>query len=323
MGVLPRGVFPAGGHMTRRRRPWVAALFSLVLPGLGQLYAGHPAAAFAAYLSTLGGAAFMAAMWLWPPGGIIPVLLGFLVAVGAYLAVMVHAWLLARRQARDFELRPYNRWYVYAGVYLLVGVMLGSSLQDRLKQRLEAFRIPSAAMEPTLLIGDYLYVLKTPEARTNLEHGSVVVFDSVDEPGLKVIKRVVGLPGDTLMMSSGNLHRDGRALDEPYIIHLDQTRTEDLEQRNRMRSWQVAHTVAADTTSYAPDVQDWGPLVVPPDSFFALGDNRDASYDSRYYGFIPANRVIGRPRIIYFSLAKDSSGSITGVRWARIGARVR
>jgi signal peptidase I len=182
--------------MPRKRRPWVAALLSLVLPGLGHLYAGQPAAALAAYVATLAGAAFMAATWLWAPEGPVPILLGFLVAVGAYLAVVVHAWLLAGRQPAAFELRPYNRWYVYVMAYLLVSVMFGSRIQDQLKQRLEALRIPSAAMEPTLLIGDYLYVAKTPVARRDLAHGNVVVFESVDEPGLKVIKRILGLPGD-------------------------------------------------------------------------------------------------------------------------------
>jgi signal peptidase I len=309
--------------MTRKRHPWVAAVLSLLLPGLGQLYAGRAAAALAAYGATACGAAFMAALWYWAPGGPIPILLGFAVAAVSYLAVIIHAWLLARRQPADFELRPYNRWYVYLGIYLLVSVMLGSSMQDQLKQRVEAFRIPSAAMEPTLLIGDFLYALKTPAARTNLAHGSVVIFESVEEPGLKVIKRVLGLPGDTLWMISGSLHRNGRRLAEPFIIHIDKTRSEDAVQRRHMRSWQVAHTVALDTALYAPDLQDWGPVVVPPDSFFALGDNRDASYDSRYYGFVPMTRVLGQPRVIYLSLEKDRSGSVIGVRWARIGARVR
>jgi signal peptidase I len=309
--------------MTRKRRPWVAAVLSFVVPGLGQLYAGHAAQGLAAYAATVCAAAFTAALWLWAPGGAIPILLGFVVAVGTYLAVITHAWLLARRQPADFELRPYNRWYVYLGVYLLVSVLLGSILQAQLKQRLEAFRIPTASMEPTLRIGDFLFVLKTPAARTNLMHGSVVVFESVEEPGLKVIKRVLGLPGDTVWMTSGSLHRNGRLLEEPFIIHSNRTRSEDAEQRGRMRSWQVAHTVALDTVPYAPDLQDWGPLVVPPDSLFALGDNRDASYDSRYYGFIPMSHVLGKPRVIYLSLEEDTSGAVTGLRWARIGARVR
>jgi signal peptidase I len=307
--------------MTRKRRPWVAALLSLVLPGLGQLYAGSPATALIAYLVTVSGTGFMTAMWLWGPAGPVAIVLGFLVAAGAYLGVLIHAWLLARRRPEEYELQPYNRWYIYLGVYLLVGVLLGSALRNELKQQVEAFRIPSAAMEPTLLIGDYLYVVKTPAARREVVHGSIVVFDDVEEPGLKVIKRIVGLPGDTLRMSSGALQRNGRWLEEPFVIHTDNTRSEDKKQRGRMRAWQVAHTVAVDTASYAPDVQEWGPLVVPPGSFFALGDNRDASYDSRYYGFVPLTRVVGKPRVIYFSLAKDPAGAITGFRWSRIGSR--
>jgi signal peptidase I len=309
--------------MTRKRRPWLAAALSFVLPGLGQLYAGSAAAALGAYAATACGAAFTAAMWLWAPGGAVPILLGLLVAVAIFLGVIVHAGLLAARQPAEFELRPYNRWYVYLAAYLLVGVVLGSGMQGQLRRRVEAFRISSGAMAPTLLIGDYLYVLKTPAARTNLARGSVVVFESVEEPGLKVVKRVVGLPGDTLMMSSGSLHRNGRRLEEPFVIHADKSRSEDAEQRRHMRSWQVAHTVGVDPASYAPDLQDWGPLVVAADSFFALGDNRDASYDSRYYGFIPLGRVMGQPRVIYLSLEKDASGGRTRVRWERVGARVR
>ncbi len=309
--------------MTRKRRPWVAALFSLVLPGLGHLYAGHLAAALTAYAATLAATAFMTATWLWAPQGPVPILLGYLVALGVYLAVIVHASLLARGQPAGFELRPYNRWYVYVVVYLLVGVMFGSIIKDQLKHRLEAYRIPSAAMEPMLLVGDYLFVVKTPAARRNLAHGNVVVFESLNQPGAQLIKRILGLPGDTLKMSSGILYRNGRVEDEPFIIHVDEDRTEDSQQRSLMRSWQVNHTVDLDTTSYTPDLQDWGPLVVPPDSFFTLGDNRDASYDSRYYGFIPISGVIGQPRVIYFSKALDTSGSGTGVRWSRIGTRVR
>src|SRR5258708_7790688 len=140
--------------MTRKRRPWVAAVLSFIAPGLGQLYAGHAAQALAAYAAAACGGAFMAALWLWAPGGPIPILLGFVVAVVTYLAVTAHAWLLARRQPADFQLRTYNRWYVYLGVYL-VSSLSGSLLQAQLKQRLQAFRIPTGAMEPTLLIGDF------------------------------------------------------------------------------------------------------------------------------------------------------------------------
>jgi signal peptidase I len=298
-------------------------LLSAVLPGLGQLYAGYPAAAMAGYAAVVTGSALLGALWLRGPEGPLPIFLGALAAVGAYLAVVAHAWALASRQPVEYGLRPYHRWYVYLGVYLLVSHGMGTLMERELKQRLEAFRVPSGSMAPTLLIGDYLQVVKTEAARRELAHGSIVVFESVEEPGLKVVKRIVGLPGDTLMMTDGTLYRNGRAQEETYAIHTSSGRTEDAEQRGRMRSWQVARAVSLDTASYAPDLQDWGPLVVPADSFFSLGDNRDASYDSRYYGFVPRDRVIGRPRVIYFSLARDSSGAATGVQWSRIGLRFR
>ena len=179
-------------------------------------------------------------------------------------------------------------------------------------------------MTPTLMSGDYLYVVKTPAARKRIGVGSVVAFESVEDSGLKVVKRVVGMPGDTLMMAGGHLRRNGGNVAEPYVVRENPRRSEDAQQRARMRFWQMDHTVGIARATYTPDLQDWGPLVVPPDSFMALGDNRDASYDSRYYGFVPFDRVIGQPRVIYLSLERDTTGGHErGVRWSRIGRRVR
>jgi signal peptidase I len=192
----------------------------------------------------------------------------------------------------------------------------------------EGFRVPSGSMEPTLLIGDLIWLDNTRTARTAFADGSVVIFESVEERGLKVAKRVVGMPGDTLMMSGGTLRRNGRDLTEPYAIHHDPRRSEDTLQRAKLRAWQTPHLVGVDAGSYAPDLQTWGPLVVPADSFFALGDNRDASYDSRYYGFIPFTHVLGRPWLVYFSVDFDATAAAAGrtegtIRWSRIGRRLK
>ena len=310
--------------MTTRRRPWLAALLSLAVPGLGHLYAGYPVAAILAYVAVLFGFGLTLAAWLLVPSAPANILLGLAAFPTIFLAVPIHAGILAARQPATFELRPYNRWYVYLGMYVLLGVVLLPSVLEQVKRHAEAYRIPSGAMTPTLMIGDFLYVLKTPAVRREIGIGSVVVFESVEEPGLKLVKRLVGMPGDTLLMTGGTLRRNGQDLTEAYVIHQDPTRSEDAQQRARMRAWQIDHTTGIARATYSPDVQDWGPIVVPPDSFLALGDNRDASYDSRYYGFIPLDRVIGQPRVIYMSLARDSSaGSKRGVRWSRIGQRVR
>lgn len=197
----------------------------------------------------------------------------------------------------------------------------------------EAFRIPSGSMENTLLVGDFLFVNKllygaeVPFVNKHLpairepRRNDILVFDSVEEEGLKVVKRLIGVPGDTLAMENGELYRNGKRVDEPYAVHADPTRTEDPLQRAKMRDWQLKHLAGRDSAQYNPDLQNWGPIVVPPDSFFMMGDNRDSSYDGRYWGFLPRVNVRGRPLMIYYSYDKDGWQSLpflTAVRWGRI-----
>jgi signal peptidase I len=88
-----------------------------------------------------------------------------------------------------------------------------------------------------------------------------------------------------------------------------------------MRSWQIKHYVGKDAENYAPDLNNWGPIAVPADSFFMMGDNRDGSYDGRYWGFLPRSHVRGRPLIVYFSYNPDTYKPlpfVTNVRWRRI-----
>jgi len=180
----------------------------------------------------------------------------------------------------------------------------------------EAFRMPSASGEPTLLVGDFFYILKFPRAPRELTD-ELVVFRSPEQPVLRVVKRAVGLPGDTLGMRDGLLYRNGRQVPEPYAQRYDVARPPEDRYVSQMRAWQVSHLVHTDAARYLPTTRDWGPLVVPPDSFFAIGDNRDESYDSRFFGFIPLANISGRPRVIYFSY---ESG--VGIRWKRLGHRI-
>jgi signal peptidase I len=197
----------------------------------------------------------------------------------------------------------------------------------------EAFRIPSGSMENTLLIGDFLFVNKAlygaevPIIGTRLpavrepRRNDILVFDSVEDEGLKVVKRLIGMPGDTLSMENGELFRNGERVNEPYAVHSDLTRSEDPIQRAKMREWQLPHLVKRDAAKYQPDLQDWGPIVVPADSFFMMGDNRDSSYDGRYWGFLPRKNVRGRPLVVYFSYDPSSWRALpflTAVRWTRL-----
>jgi signal peptidase I len=201
----------------------------------------------------------------------------------------------------------------------------------------EAFRIPSSSMERTLLVGDFLFVTKAvygaeiPVLHRHLpalrepRRGDIVVFRSV-EGNFNVVKRVIGLPGDTLAMRDGQMYRNGLRLSEPYAIHRDSTSSASPEDRARMRAWQVSHVVGRDSVGYRPDVENWGPLLVPLDSLFVMGDNRDDSADSRYWGLLPRANVRGSPLLIYYSYDPSSWRTLpflTAIRFGRLFSRPR
>lgn len=201
----------------------------------------------------------------------------------------------------------------------------------------EAFKIPTSSMERTLLIGDFLLVNKAvygaeiPATDVRLpalsepERGDVVVFHPPHDPVRNYVKRVVGLPGDTLAMDDKALFVNGVRQHEPYARYLD--RSGDAVHPGM--SWQYGHLVSdlhASHDRYRPTRDNWGPLVVPENKLFVLGDNRDNSEDSRYWGFVDREAVRGRPLFVYYSF--DAEGArerawLERVRWSRIGDAIR
>jgi len=216
-------------------------------------------------------------------------------------------------------------WVKSIGFALVVWLVLRTFL-------FEAFRIPSESMENTLLIGDFLFVNKAVYgAEVPLVHwhfpkyrdparNDLVIFDSVEEEGLKVVKRVIGLPGDTLEMRQHVIYRNGAALNEPYALYDDTMTPDGPEFREKIRDWQRPHLVRHDTTAYWPDRNNWGPIVIPQDSLFVMGDNRDHSWDGRYWGLLPRGNVRGTPLFIYYTYDAATYKPlpfITNVRWGR------
>ena len=175
---------------------------------------------------------------------------------------------------------------------------------------LQAFEIPSSSMENTLLIGDHVFVDRVTLAPKTqwmrpmipyrqIQHGDIVVFLSPAEAGLYVVKRIIGIPGDRIHLRDGVVYRNGQKLEETYARH---DASNDLPYRDNFPSVPPSMAgVTADWRLLLPGYIQDGDLVVPPNSYFAMGDNRDVSYDSRYWGFIPRENVIGRPMFIYWS----------------------
>jgi signal peptidase I len=193
----------------------------------------------------------------------------------------------------------------------------------------QAFKIPTGSMENNLLIGDHLVVNKFLFAPAGFERallpirdfrrGDVVVFKSPEDPERDFIKRVIGLPGETLELRHKKVYLNGTPLEEPYVHYLLPPRPD-----GEMTAFDKRET--------------YGPVTVPEGHLFVMGDNRDNSQDSRYWGFLPQAYVKGRAAVVYWSFESDAAdyerpgleqlfsgltGFVTKTRWGRLGQQIK
>lgn len=214
---------------------------------------------------------------------------------------------------------------------ILVAAVLFLILRTFLVQ---TFVITSGSMENTLLVGDFLLVNRaamgtripftglTVPGYSEPHRLDVIVFDPPHEPDLKLVKRLIGMPGDTLSMKGGVLYRDGEPQDEPWVKHEG-----GKDDYDPWMAWQKDYLLpGVDPHTYAPTRDNWGPIVIPAGRYFMLGDNRDTSLDSRYWGLLERWRLEGRAGLIYFSYNRGSYRPfpwLREIRWGRIGDWVR
>jgi signal peptidase I len=210
---------------------------------------------------------------------------------------------------------------------------------------LQTWVITSGSMEGTLLTGDLLvlnkvaYGAQIPGTQSRLpgythpKRGDVVVFRAQhgENPGetadtLDVIKRIIGLPGDTLMMKGKVLHLNSKPQTETYVRLSDPESKGD--QYQEWFEWQRRFVVgdSAFRANYHPTRDNWGPFVVPDGRYFMMGDNRDDSLDSRFWGFLRQERVKGKAEVVYYSYVRDELTPfawLRQIRWKRIGKLIR
>ena len=172
----------------------------------------------------------------------------------------------------------------------------------------QAFKIPSSSMEPTLLVGDHLlvnkfiYGIRIPVIGEKIvpfsapRRGDVIVFIYPGDRSKDFIKRVIGLPGEKVEFKDRKIYINDRLIEDPWGVY------------------------RRDNPSWRPSASDnYGPEVVPPDALFVMGDNRDNSQDSRFWGFVPLDDVLGKAFIMYWSWYWDDGSLLPTVRWGRIG----
>jgi signal peptidase I len=177
----------------------------------------------------------------------------------------------------------------------------------------QAFRIPSSSMEPTLLIGDHLlvnrlsYVMKIPFTDKVIfslgepKKGDVVVFRYPKDPDKDFIKRVMATEGDTIAIRDKVIYINGKRIEDKWGHYLDNMiLPENVNPRD-----------------------NFGPYKVPGNAYFVMGDNRDRSLDSRYWGLVPKDHLVGRALILYFSWNGNPDNALGYIRWSRIGNLIR
>jgi signal peptidase I len=293
----------------RRRTPHAAGLISLLLPGFGQIYNGQ---------LRKGLTFFVVALFIGPLSLVLLVLLlpgemylvSFSVTILVVLAFRIGIIADAFRTAKGFdgpiELKLYNS-FTLSGVFLILGALATDLSAGRIARNYVAktYRILSGTMSDTLLIGDYVVVDKlaygirdplTGKCVARCEspaRNDVIVFLFPEDRSKDMVKRVIALPGETIAIRNKKILINGKEIDDPHAFFSDK-----------------------DQFSATPSKSDnLTPQQLPTDCFFVLGDDRDRSYDSRFWGCVRLNDVKGKARLIYWSWQ-------SGIRWRRIGQLV-
>ncbi len=274
--------------MTNRpRKPWLAGLLSLFAVGLGQLYNGQLGKAGLIWVGSIAIApAFLLAVST--RHFFIGLVLVICAGVAIWLAALVDAVIGAKRQSAEYGLKRYNRVIVYIAIVLVVGVADAVGKMLIRENYLQAYRVPSESMMPTLLRGDFLFVDRR-DRHGIPGHNDVIAYRYPPGPERVYLHRVIAVAGDTIEIRDKVVHLNGHALEEPFTTHIDR--------------------------AILPSRDDLDVYVVPDGSFFVMGDNRDNSNDSRFWGPVPASLVVGKALGLYWSWDPDERK----VRWSRLG----
>jgi signal peptidase I len=272
--------------VSRPRNPWLALLLSLVAVGLGQVYNGQWKKGVGFYVAEIVLALFMILFW----ADFAAMLLCVSILFGYNLFAAGEAFATARRSS-GYTLKPCNRWWIYL-ICLAVSLGSGAAFERVVKDWFfMAYKVPSASMLPTIRVGDH-FMVEVLEPGDELKRGEIVIFSTPGTKGRDFVKRIVGLPGETVEIRQRRVFIDGKPLAEPYVRH---SKADSLPVRDA-----------------------FGPLTLGPDEYFLMGDNREDSFDSRWLGPVPRKRITGRAAYIYFP------GDLASPDWAdRLGAPLR
>ncbi|MEE9552819.1 MAG: signal peptidase I [candidate division Zixibacteria bacterium] len=284
-----------------RRRVWVSVVLSFVGYGLPLIYCGYLRAGILVEIGY-----FVLCFILDATLALVPSFATSFIVVLLSIAVLVVFLVFIVRLTRDTNLKNVPRlnrvWMWILSVFILSTALF--LLEDIFNNKyfIEAYKIPSTAMAKNLLVGDYLMASKGIDT-DDLQRGDIIIFKYPKDPEQNYIKRLIGKADDRIRIDNKQVYLNGEKLDEPYTQHIDTCIYPYKEKRSK----------------WGFHIRDSMPeIIIPEGKLFVMGDNRDNSSDSRFFGFVDEELVIGKAMFIHFSWDSENNR----VRWDRIGMRL-
>jgi signal peptidase I len=280
--------------INRPRKTWIVGLLTLFIIGLGHVYYGEFKKGIILFAGwqLLDILCILSLLFYTPVGPIITV-----VALISYLIFCIaDAAKGVQLHKLSYLLKPFNRWYFYILYWLIGTFVLTPIVEVTAKSYIaQTYRIPSGSMRDTLQDGDNIVVDKIKYKLSQPKRGDIAVFAFPEDPSKDFVDRIVALGGETLKIVNKNVYINGKMIDEPYVTHSE------------------SHIIPKGLQPR----DNCGPVTIPEDSVFVMGDNRDQSYDSRFWGFVKKSSLKGRAKSICWSWDKE----MFEVRWNRVGKK--
>jgi len=260
----------------RKRKPILALILSLLTPGLGQIYNGQ----FKKGISYLVAFYLVYIVFSFLLLTFCGMIFYLIISMGLFLFIVIDAFRGANK-LKAITLKPFNKWYIYLIIFLIGNVavrpLLGWTIRNHIAR---AYKIPSSTMVPALLVGDRLIADMRSYKSQQPKRGDIIIFEFPKDPSKDFIKRVVGMEGEKVEIVNNKIYINEKLLDDRW----------------------------GNFTKSGPPLDTWGPAVVPKDSLFVLGDNRDNSMDSRFFGFVKIEKVKGKALYLYWAKNKSIIG---------------
>jgi len=272
----------------KKTRPVIALLLSLIAPGLGQVYSGKLKRGIVFFLvfEVLFILLYICSGLRFKFNGFILFLVCGITFLGFFLFILLNA-LFGTNKLRVTVRKPYHRWYFYvaisAAIFLINEFILEPILPDI--KSFKPYWISSRGMAPALLVGDRLVADRKIYKDERPKRGDIVIFEFPKDPSKDFVKRVIGLEGEKVEITDNKVHINDKLIDDPW-----------------------GYYESSGEKKYLKELENFGPVVVPKDSLFVLGDNRHNSMDSRIFGFVDLTKVKGKALYLYWAKNKSRIG---------------